>query len=176
MARYRRPLSSRWYWLALFCLLIVFRLWSEQHVEHSPAVLAEGLHQVECVVDGDTIVLESGGRVRLQGVDTPETVKEGQPTERWGPEAHDFTRAFLEDANWQVRLTFSNERIDRYGRFLAFVWHGSMLLNEELVRAGLAEAKLSYRYSGSMKTRLRKAQDEARAAQRGMWSLADSVP
>jgi len=44
------------------------------------------------------------------------------------------------------------------------------MLNEELVRAGLAHARLDYRYSGTMKRRLADAQDEARAAGRGLWS------
>ena len=54
-----------------------------------------------------------------------------------------------------MRLTFSLERKDRHDRFLAFVWNGDVMLNEELVRAGLAQARLDYRYSGTMKRRLR---------------------
>jgi micrococcal nuclease len=62
------------------------------------------------------------------------------------------------------------ERIDAYGRQLAFVWHGDQMLNAELVRAGLARARLDYRYSGTMKRVLAAAQDEAREARRGLWS------
>ncbi len=70
-----------------------------------------------------------------------------------------------------MRLTFGLERRDRHDRFLAFVWNGEQMLNEELVRAGLAEARLDYRYSGPMKRRLAAAQDEARRAGRGIWSV-----
>ena len=52
-----------------------------------------------------------------------------------------------------MRLTFGLERRDQHDRFLAFVWNGDVLLNEELIRAGLAEARLGYRYSNSMKRR-----------------------
>lgn len=65
---------------------------------------------------------------------------------------------------------------DQYDRFLAFVWNGDVLLNEELVRAGLAQAKLGYRYSGAMKNRLAKAQDDARQARRGIWSKPGREP
>jgi endonuclease YncB( thermonuclease family) len=44
------------------------------------------------------------------------------------------------------------------------------MLNEELVRSGLAEARMDYRYSGTMKRRLADAQDEAKRRKRGMWS------
>jgi micrococcal nuclease len=108
--------------------------------------------------------------VRLQGIDSPETVREGFPVEAWGAEASRFTKDFIAQADNHVRLTFGSERKDQHDRFLAFVWHGERLLNEELVRAGLAHARLGYRYSGLMKRRLERAQDEARRAGRGLWS------
>lgn len=136
----------------------------------TPQVLAEGDYEVRYVVDGDTLRLTSGAYVRLQGIDTPETVHPNHPVEPWGPEASAFTKAFINRANYKVRLTFSNERLDRHGRFLAFVWHDNVMLNVELVRAGLAEARLDYRYSGRMKRHLQKAQTEAKLHGRGIWS------
>ncbi|MGI9456650.1 MAG: thermonuclease family protein [Aeoliella sp.] len=137
-------------------------------------VLVEGDYRVDRVVDGDTLRLASGARVRLQGIDTPETVKRDHPVEPWGPEATTFTQQFVADAGDNVQLTFGKERVDRYGRQLAFVWHEHTLLNEELVRAGLARARLDYRYSGTMKRRLATAQEEAQAAGRGIWSQKSS--
>jgi micrococcal nuclease len=115
-------------------------------------------------------LLASGARIRLQGVNTPETVKPDSPVEPWGPEASQFTKNFIEKAGHLVRLTFSLERKDRYDRFLAFVWDGDVMLNEELVRAGLAHARRDYRYSETMKRRFTQAQEEARRAGRGIWS------
>jgi micrococcal nuclease len=178
--RYWRDYRARVIWLA--CLLLVLWRWHAiQGVEAGPELLHEGIHKVRRVVDGDTLVLASGARVRLQGIDTPETVAENRPVEAWGPEASQFTKDFVQQAGRQVRLTFSLERKDRYDRFLAFVWDGDVMLNEELVRAGLAHARLDYRYSGRMKRRLAAAQDEARRAGRGLWSTttanyADSLP
>jgi micrococcal nuclease len=130
----------------------------------------EGVHRVRRVVDGDTLLLESGARVRLQGIDSPETVRQDWPVEPWGPEASAFTKNFVANARQRVRLTFDLERVDRHDRFLAFVWNGDVMLNEELVRAGLARARTDFRYSSSMKRRLVAAEKEARTAQLGIWS------
>ena len=109
------------------------------------------------VVDGDTLLLASGARVRLQGIDTPETVKPKLSGRSLGPGGQPVHQGLHRaSANNRVRLTFGLERKDRYDRFLAFVWNGDVMLNEELVRAGLAQARLDYRYSGAMKQRLRK--------------------
>ena len=132
----------------------------------------KGFYTVERVVDGDTLLLTTGTRVRLQGIDTPETVRPDSPVEPWGPEASAFTKQFVAQSDGQVRLSFSNERLDKYGRLLAFVWHGDTLLNEELVRAGLARAKTEYRYSGTMKRRLVQAEQQARDQRLGIWSNA----
>jgi micrococcal nuclease len=169
--RYWREPRALWFWLV--CAIVV--IWQAVAVDDPPAepeLLAEGMHEVRRVVDGDTLQLESGARVRLQGIDTPETVREGFAVEAWGPEASQFTKDFVDRADHRVRLTFSLERKDRHDRFLAFVWDGDVMLNEELVRAGLARARLDYRYSGVMKRRLEKAQNEARGAGRGIWSPA----
>jgi micrococcal nuclease len=150
--------------------LVAWRAFSAATVPTGPQLLEEGVHEVRRAVDGDTLLLASGARVRLQGIDTPESVTPDQPVERWGPEASQFTNDFVRQADHRVRLTFSLERKDRHDRFLAFVWNGDVMLNEELVRAGLANARLDYRYSGTMKRRLEKAQNEARRAGRGIWS------
>jgi micrococcal nuclease len=151
-------------------LVVIWRVFTVEHVPTGPELLEEGIYEVRRVVDGDTLLLTSGARVRLQGIDSPETVREGFEVEEWGPEASRFTKQFIASADNHVRLTFGLERKDRHDRFLAFVWHGERMLNEELVRAGLAHARLGYRYSGQMKRRLERAQDEARRARRGLWS------
>jgi micrococcal nuclease len=173
MKRFARP-----YWreprgiaLGFVCLLLlVWRVLELNTASSAPEALAEGMYQVRRVVDGDTLLLVSGARVRLQGIDAPETVREGFAVESWGPQASQFTKEFIDRAGHRVRLTFGVERKDQYDRFLAFVWDGDVMLNEELVRAGLADARLGYRYSGAMKSRLARARDEARKAGRGIWS------
>ncbi len=178
----RKPPPRRRYWhehrgaalWVLFLLLIVWRAYTAK-VPRVPERLEEGVHEVRRVIDGDTILLASGARVRLQGVNTPETVKPDHPIEAWGPEASQFTKDFVKKTGNRVRLTFSLERKDRYDRFLAFVWSGDVMLNEELVRAGLAYARRDYRYSNTMKRRFTQAQDEAKRAGRGIWSNTVAV-
>lgn len=149
-------------------LLVLARLWQERRDASRNAPLAEGLYRIERVVDGDTLLLTGGARVRLIGVDAPETVRPDHPVEPWGPEASTFTKDFL--AGGEVRLQFDRERLDRYERYLAYVWVGDRMLNEELLRAGLATAELQFRYASSMKTRFRRAEQQARDARRGLWS------
>lgn len=175
--RFTRPFWRQYrafIFVAIGALIVLIRSLIQADATAEPEWLAEGMHQVRRVVDGDTLLLESGARVRLQGIDTPETVREGFEVEVWGPEASQFTKSFIRRANARVRLTFSEERKDRHDRYLAFVWDGDIMLNEELVRAGLAHARLDYRYSGVMKRRMEQAQEEARRAGRGIWSKAES--
>jgi micrococcal nuclease len=132
---------------------------------HEPGALA----LVERVVDGDTLLLADHTRIRLLGVDTPETKRPETPVERFGPEASEFTRAHVEGR--QVRLEFDKERYDKYGRVLAYVYVDDWFLNEALLRAGLGRAITNHPYSESMKRLFRAAEDEARRARRGIWSL-----
>ncbi len=134
----------------------------------APTSLSEGIYRVERVVDGDTLLLANGARVRLIGADTPETVKPNSPVEPWGPEATEFTERFV--SGGEVRLELDRERLDKYGRFLAYVWVEDRMLNEELIRAGLARARTGFSYSEAMKRRFRRAEEEARQARRGIWT------
>jgi len=178
---YWRSLRTYWYWFAIVALLVFQWYVYPPHPAPPPKptggnVLSEGIHRVERVVDGDTLKMASGARVRLEGVNTPETVREDYPVEPWGPEASNYTKAFIRRAHHEVKLTFGNERLDDYGRYLAFVWDGDRLLNEELVRAGLAEARLGWNFSSNLKRRLRVAEEEAQRAGRGIWSNREPAP
>ena len=88
------------------------------------------------VVDGDTAHVSYRGRdvtIRFIGVDTPETVAPGQPIECYGPQSSRFTTDEL--TGERIRLEFDVERIDPYGRTLAYLWmpDGSMF-NATLVQ------------------------------------------
>lgn len=140
----------------------------------APPLLPEGEHAVRRVVDGDTLELAGNVRVRLLGVDTPETVAPERPAEAWGAEASEFTKAFV--AAGAVRFTFDRERVDRYGRQLAFVWRGDELLNERLIAEGLSPAVTMYPFSPAMKDRFRAAEREAKRKKIGIWSKRAEVP
>lgn len=125
---------------------------------------------VSRIVDGDTIEVQFRGRtvdVRLIGVDTPETVAPGQPVECYGYAATGFTRNALESE--RVRLEFDVERLDRYGRTLAYVWIGGELFNERLVAEGYASV-LTIPPNVKYQDRFLAAAREAREEGRGLWS------
>ncbi len=126
---------------------------------------------VERVVDGDTIVVRGVGRVRLIGVDTPETVAPGRPVEFFGREASAFTKRLLEGR--PVRLEYDRERTDRYGRTLAYVHLADgTFANAEIIRRGYGHAytRFPFRYLD----RFRQLEREARSAGRGLWNPAAS--
>lgn len=166
--RYRRRWSYSAPALLVVALLAMLRYFLAEPAAPAPVNLPEGNYRVERVVDGDTLIVAGLDRVRLMGVNAPESVKPDHPVEPFGPEASAFTKRFL--AGGLVRLQFDRERVDQYGRTLAFAWVGDKLLNEELVRQGLARAEMQYHYAPAMKRRFREAEDEAKAAQRGIWS------
>ena len=132
---------------------------------------AAAAQMVERVVDGDTIVVRGVGRVRLIGVDTPETVAPGRPVEFFGREASAFTKRLLEGRS--VRLEYDRERTDRYGRTLAYVHLADgTFANAEIIRRGYGHAytRFPFRYLD----RFRQLEREARSAERGLWNPAAS--
>jgi len=154
----------------LVMLVALVRWWQSERQPAPPESLSEGSYPVGKVVDGDTLQLANGARLRLIGANTPETVKPNHPVEPFGPEASEFTRRFVAQGGWTVRLEFDRERVDKYGRFLAYVYVDDVMLNEELIRVGLARAETQYRFAAAKKARFKAAEAEAKAARRGIWS------
>jgi len=120
------------------------------------------------VVDGDTIEVDVDGRtedVRLIGVDTPETVKPGEPVQCFGPQASEFTKRVLEGET--VRLEFDRELRDVYDRLLAYVHVGELFVNAELIDGGFART-LEIEPNTSRAAELARIQQAAGAAGRGL--------
>lgn len=82
------------------------------------------------VIDGDTVELADGRTVRLIGIDTPER----------GDLYYDSASALTERLllRKDVRLEFDSDKIDRYGRTLAFIWDDDKLVNREIIEQGWA--------------------------------------
>ncbi len=152
-------------------VLVALRFWTAAPPESlPPPPLDTGNFHVEYVYDGDTLLLTTGQRVRLIGVDTPETVKRNHPVEPFGPEATAFSRAWL--SGGEVRLEFDQERLDRYGRTLAYVWIGDRMLNEELLRRpGPVRAAVSLFRSDEAP--LPRRPGRSASGGRGIWSRSE---
>lgn len=130
------------------------------------AAAAAGAQVVERVVDGDTIIVRGVGRVRLIGVDTPETVDPRRPVELFGKEASAFTKRLLEGR--RVRLEYDQQRTDRYGRTLAYVYlPDGTFANAEIIRRGYGHAYT--RFPFRLRDRFRRIEREARSAGVGLW-------
>lgn len=86
---------------------------------------------VKRIIDGDTVELDSGEKVRYLGIDTPEK------NERGYSEATELNRRLVEGQ--QVHLEYDVQCKDRYGRLLAFVCADGTMVNEELIREGHAK-------------------------------------
>jgi micrococcal nuclease len=111
------------------------------------------------VVDGDE-------KVRLIGVDTPETVHPSKPVEYFGKEASAFTKRMVEGKN--VRLEYDWQKIDKYGRTLAYVYLlDGTFLNAEIIKQGYGHAYTIYPFK--YLEDFRKYEREAREKGRGLW-------
>ncbi len=120
------------------------------------------------VVDGDTIEIEGGEKVRYIGMNTPETVKPDWPVECFGKESSARNKELVEGK--RVRLVRDVSERDRYGRLLRFVHLADgTLVNELLVREGYARVS-SFPPDVSKQDVFRAAERDARAAKRGLWA------
>ena len=112
---------------------------------------------VQRVIDGDTVVLADGARVRYIGMDTPER------GERLFDEATAYNRRLVEGQ--RVGLLKDQSEADRFGRLLRYVFAGDILVNAELVREGLAEAKRydpDVKFADCFDTLMQEARDNKR--------------
>ena len=119
------------------------------------------------VIDGDTIELEGGVKVRYIGIDTPETVHPSKPVQFMGKEASAFNRQLVEGKD--VRLEYDVQRTDKYGRTLAYVYVGDTFVNAELVKQGYAQI-MTIPPNVKYQDLFLKLQKEAREAKLGLWS------
>src|SRR5262245_55126126 len=123
-------------------------------------------------VDGDTLVVRLGARdekVRLIGVDTPESVDPRRPVEAYGKEASAFTKRLAEGKSVRLQGETGTGDRDKYGRLLRYVLlPDGTLLNAEIVRQGYGHAYL--RYPFARMDEFRALEREARARGLGMWA------
>ncbi len=135
---------------------------------------------VERVIDGDTLVLRGGQRVRLIGIDAPEMRHDGQGPEPYAREARaalvDFSAGPDTNKNRIVGVQYGQSPHDRFGRGLAhlFLANGDSV-QASLLRRGLATS-LFLPPNGEYLECYAAAETEARAARRGIWSQAGFHP
>ena len=124
-------------------------------------------YEVIRVIDGDTVELKNGERLRYNDIDTPETVHPSKPVECYGPEASAKNKELVEGETILVEL--GNPEKDRYGRLLGYVYIDDLFVNAELVRGGYAEVN-SYGNPGSKIAELINIERDAKLKSTGLWS------
>lgn len=128
----------------------------------APFVKPTEKYLVTKVIDGDTVELNTGERVRYLAVDAPEL------DQQFGLASLEANRRLV--LHKEVKLEYDNVIFDNYGRLLAYVWIDNILVNEKLVEEGYVRVS----YIPTMEKpryldRLKKAEERARSFKKGLW-------
>ena len=105
-------------------------------------------------------MLVNGERVRLIGVDTPETKHPQKPVQYFGREAYLFTKQMIDGK--EARFEFERQKRDRYGRLLAYVYLlDGTFLNAEIIKQGygFAYTRFPFKYMGEFRRYEREARE-----------------
>lgn len=144
--------------LAVFIIFTMYNFFQQE----------SGQYVVKTVIDGDTIELSNGEKVRYIGVDTPEFESSQKKAEKFAEEAYQANRKMVE--NRKVKLEFDVEQRDQYGRLLAYVYtEDGIMVNEWLVANGYAKTVVfppNVRYVD----RFKHLEKEAQKQKIGLWS------
>jgi micrococcal nuclease len=136
-----------------------------------PAI-TPGFYKVTHVTDGDTIEVNMDGqaeKVRMIGVDTPETKKPNAPVQCFGPQASDFTHKTLDSKSVRLEADPLDDNRDRYGRLLRYVYlQDGTLFEKSLISQGYGFAYISFPFT--KKNEFSKLQADAQAAKVGLWA------
>lgn len=130
------------------------------------------------VVDGDTIEIESGERVRYLGIDTPETVHPTKKVQCFGREASNKNKELVLGKEVLLEKDISDR--DRYGRLLRYVYLSNetnpqevLMVNEYLIELGFATV-VTYPPDVKYKDRFLKQQRQAQDSEKGLWGSCKS--
>jgi micrococcal nuclease len=124
------------------------------------------------IIDGDTIELTSGERIRYLMINTPETT--GGKNECYGANAVQFNRDLVEGK--QITLTYDVQCQDMFGRTLAYVEVGGTEVNTVMVDRGYACVLHIPPNGDDRADEFEALEDAAKAANKGLWGACDPIP
>ena len=181
--------ARRSFLFALCVLAVSFFVWLDHNYQHQPRatpqttaeIVSDDIEKYHAktftvihVVDGDTLDINiSDGRynrtrIRLWGVDTPETKKPNSPVMYFGPEACDFAAKTALDKNVTIYLGEKLTR-DKYARLLAYIQlPDGRYLNELLLSEGFAYADLRFKHN--FYNKYVQLEASARSNKKGLWA------
>jgi micrococcal nuclease len=124
-------------------------------------------YEVREVIDGDTVILEgTETHVRYLDIDAPELLHEDSPGDPLAEEATNLNKSLV--LGKKVKLEFDKNKYDIYGRMLAYVYVDGVLVNQEIVRNGLARA-LIIKPNGKYASKIYEAEGLAKRERKGIW-------
>ena len=163
-----RPITKTGFWiLCILNILFAFNLLSANEQAY-----------VSRVIDGDTFVLSDNQKVRLVGIDCPESNDPNKPVEYFAEESKVFLESLI--VGKDIKLEYGDERTDKYNRLLCYVWvDDTVLVNLEIIKQGYGMAYL--RFPHKLEKQFLDAEIAARYAAIGMWAsprsrLAEDKP
>jgi len=179
MLKDKRLFLKNFFGLSFFLFLFVLLPSPQSQIEAS-----QERDIVLRVVDGDTLTVEHKGQkenLRLIGIDTPESQinkkarkdavrskKDIETITSLGREATRFVKTLIRPGD-QITIEFDQQRRDKYGRLLGYVYLANgQMLNEEIIKAGYASL-MTFPPNVKYQERLARAYREARANNRGLW-------
>lgn len=149
---------NSWRYLFIVLLFFIFYAFSQR---------GGGTYVVAEVIDGDTIKLTNGEKVRYIGIDTPELHSSRDKIEYYAEEAYRANRKLV--IGKKVTLEFDVQKRDRYGRLLAYVYVDGLMVNEWLVANGYARVA-TFPPNVKYAERFRRLEREARKQRLGLWA------
>ncbi len=160
-------------------LLLTGAVWYlNRNVEPPPQVagtLTPGYYRVARFEDGDTITVDMNGtqeRIRMIGVDTPETQDPRKPVQCFGRAASEFTKNLIGTQNVRLEADALSDNRDRYNRLLRYVYiPDGRLVQAEIIKQGYGFAYTSFPFTKSDEFKLYERQ--ARAQNKGLWGSCE---
>lgn len=123
---------------------------------------------ISSVVDGDTVKLSDGNKVRILGIDTPETVDPRKAVQCFGKEASDKMKELVDGKKIILLVDASQGDKDKYGRLLRYIYLDNVDIGATMIREGYAYAYLKYPTSKTEEYKVLEAQ--AREGKKGLWA------
>jgi micrococcal nuclease len=136
-----------------------------------PEINENQLYKVVNVLDGDTFEIEIDKKiwkVRMIGIDTPETVDPRKSVQCYGKEASEETKRQLLNKEIKIKTDNTQGILDKYNRVLAYVYLEGNFFNEELLKNGFAR-EYTYSKKYEMQKEFRKIEKEAKWKKVGLW-------
>lgn len=147
------------------------------HFNLEAPAITPGFYKVTHITDGDTIEVDMAGtpeKIRMIGVDTPETKKPNAPVQCFGPEASDFTKKSLTGKSVRLEADSTNDNRDRYGRLLRYVYlQDGSLFQEQLIAQGYSFAYTVFTFQKAEP--FTQLQYQAQQAKVGLWAACQAT-